>query len=182
MGFKESKEIHFEVIRGLNNTNPDGACAPLALIDSLPGGYPPRNKYPEIAANIIRYLSDIPDTGDEAWFQVAQWFWPEIQPDDIAIRSANVAFLDILEVTRRHKLPITFQIPTANDSAHAIGSRFINKPGIGTVAELAYGLENERPYIPLSGNKPSDQNGILQALFDSGEGLVIIFPKINSKK
>ena len=62
MGLKESTRIQLKVIQELGG-NPDGMCVPLALIESLPDGFPPRDFHEEVIAKIICLL---PEKGQEA--------------------------------------------------------------------------------------------------------------------
>lgn len=175
MGQKESEQIHLKIIKRFDD---QGACVPLAIIESLPEGYPPRERCREFVDKITRLLSEKDDLGiDEFWTQVIQYFWPNKTVNDLSFRSADdPAVLRMLNYVCEHGLPIIANVSVPEE--HAIGLQFIKTKQHGIVAEFIYGLAGQRPFIPLDGSDFHDEDNFLKTRFFGAEGTFIVLPPI----
>ena len=174
MGIKESTRIHEEIIQMLND-NPDGMCVPLAIVESLPEGFPTQDQRNNIIARIIELLSKKGQlSNDEFWTEVVSYFWPGKSVDDISFRGAGDTELGaILNYVYEHSLPIIVRINKIN---HAVGLHFVQTEKYGPVLEFVYGLEGERPFIPLCNPVLHDDFGLIRDVYDD-DCAFAIFPK-----
>jgi len=175
MGVKESRSLQLEIINRIDE-NPSGMCTPLAIIESLPDGFPPPDQYEEFIGKIVNLLFRMGGISrDEFWNQIMEDFWPDRTVDDIGFRSAkDPEFLNILRYVHRKKLPIIALI-----TKHAVGLCFVETEEHGVVAEFVYGLPGERPFIPLNGSPYHDEDGFLEKeFFGSKDGGLAVFPAL----
>lgn len=176
MGLKESTKIHLRMIKELGD-NPDGMCAPLAVMESCPDGYPPQSMHDEIISKItvlLRHQEHM--TNDEFWNTIVAFFWPGKTADDLRFRSADdPEILAILNYVHEHRLPI---VACITKPSHAIGLQFVKIKKVGVVAEFAYGPTGKRPYISLKDGKVRDESCFLKQNFFNAGGSFVVFPPI----
>ena len=176
MGLIEGKEIHLSIIDELDD-NPDGMCLPLAIIESLPEGYPPKELWGEFRTKIIALLArKVDGEVEEFWTRVTQFFWPNKIVSDLHFLSADdPEMLGILNYVYDHGLPVIAGIPR-----HAIGLRLVMTETSGVIAEFVYGLQGQRPFIPLDGSNVHDEESFLENKFFNAGGYFVVFPPVEA--
>jgi hypothetical protein len=178
MTARDEREVHLKIIEKIGNQ--DGLCIPLGVLGSM------RNRVPSDALSslpdkiISAWQKQDTDTVED-WIRLLQPFYPNITDEQIGFRSSrDDCFTQILEYAYHNKCPLLFIIPSHTEAGHAVSINFIHsKLEKGLIAEMVYGLKNERPLIDVSNRKVIRDLDNIASDFLSNENVLVVLPPEN---